>query len=88
MTQTREDELLRVAAPLLVPALLTPNERLALLVQLRDECDQHVTAGVVAARRHHVSWALLGKALGMKPTTAHKRYRDVAPAERDRTVKP
>ena len=88
MTQTREDELLRVAAPLLVPALLTPNERLALLVQLRDECDEYVTGLVIAGRRHRVSWSLLGQALGMKPTTAQKRYRAVAPVERDRTVKP
>jgi hypothetical protein len=74
MTQTRLNELLRVAAPLLDNVQLTPLERLALLVQLRDEVDQHITREVVDARRHHTTWAFLAKALGMKLSAAQKRY--------------
>lgn len=75
MTQTvRVDELTRVAAPIIDPATLLPLETLALLAQLRDEADGYVTSLVREARRNEVTWAAIGKALGLKPTTAQKRY--------------
>jgi len=81
-------ELMGVAAPMFSPvqlAGLSDRDRLALLVDLGKEVEAQITAEVVSARKRRISWADVGAALGLKATTAQKRYRDVAPVTRRRS---
>lgn len=47
---------------------------LAELVALRNEADAALVAGVQAMRRHGMSWADIGRELGITRQAAHERF--------------
>jgi hypothetical protein len=50
-----------------------PN--LATLVELRDDIDEAIAAGVTNLREQGHSWTVIGTQLGVSRQEAHRRYR-------------
>ena len=55
-------------------AKVAPLQALAVLRELRVHGDEWVSAIVADARRHDVSWSVIGNALGVSRQAAQQRY--------------